>query len=73
MECPICLCSTNNKFIKTPCKHYFHEECLKEWYVDVSKLQQLYNSLQNNKRADVRQIVTILGTNWNEILNDLTK
>ena len=40
-NCPVCFDKIENKAIKTPCNHYFHQECLDEWIVkNINKPNQ---------------------------------
>ena len=44
-ECPICYCSVNNKDIKLECNHYFHKECICNYY--KNKNYNNFNSLED--------------------------
>ena len=41
-NCPVCFDKIENNAIKTPCNHYFHQECLDEWIV-----KNINKSIQN--------------------------
>lgn len=32
LECPICMCDIDTKYIYLPCFHAFHEDCIRNWF-----------------------------------------
>ena len=78
MECSICLGSVGT-FCETACRHAFHKECLSEWYNKGTKtcpmcrksqagLSDVY-ALMQKKNANVREVLTSLGTDWNALFS----
>lgn len=54
VECPICLSNfaEKDKIRELPCKHFFHMECIDEWYKKNSKCPLCRNDLSQKKEED---------------------